>query len=326
MYTMINYAEALSRASMDIENALKTAPRDVREMTGHLAGAAGKAIRPRLLLACAMDGSGDVSPDAVKLACAVEIFHMATLVHDDIIDDSPLRRGIPTVQSKFGKKQAVICGDYLLCMAIDMVADLPYSYGEDEARLLPEFLGAAKKICIGEKSQSDNTGNLALSLRQYLKIISGKTAMLFYISSYAGAVVANRGKIKENIKQIRALANFGRLLGVMFQIVDDLKDYDQTEADALKPVRRDIADGVITLPLILAIAKNPGLKELASAAIGDNANARVLVENVRANGGCGDAREIAARYRKKAENFLIAGTGDDEKRKRLLGILNGVVA
>lgn len=323
---MNDYAEALVRASMDIENALKTAPRDIREMTSHLAGAAGKAIRPRLLLACAMDDSGRVPDDAINLASAVEIFHMATLVHDDIIDDSPLRRGIPTVQSKFGKKRAVVCGDYLLCMAVDMVAGLPYSYDDNEAWLLPEFLSAAKKICIGEKNQSDNAGNLALSLRQYLKIISGKTAMLFYISSYAGALAANRGKTKENIRQIRALANFGRLLGIMFQIADDLKDYEQTEADALKPVRRDIADGVVTLPLILALAKNPGLKDLAAAAIGDEANVPKLIESVRANGGCGDAREIAARYRGKAERLLIAGTDDNEKRKKLLEILNGAAA
>lgn len=319
---MISYNEAIIQTNRTIQNMLKNTPQDIKEMTGQLADAMGKGIRARLLLACAMDNDNLVSEDAIKLAAAIEIFHLATLVHDDVIDDSPLRRGIPTTQSLFGRKQAVICGDYLLCLSISKLTEIYKGSEQEDVYLLTKFIDSITKICIGEHKQSVNLGNMDLDMQEYVRIITGKTAMLFYIAAYAGAITSDKKHINENKKKINALANCGRSIGIMFQIADDLKDYEETEATALKPVKRDIADGVVTLPLILAMADNPVIKELTASVLNNKTDVMALVHEVCSAGGTKGAKRIHDRYKKRAEKFLDIADVSNEKRNILLGLIN----
>ena len=167
-----------------IDGALTGSPGLIRSYTAHLAGARGKMIRAAALLACAQGEDGGIPADAAELAAAVEMLHLATLVHDDVIDDADLRRGIPTLQRMYGRRTAVICGDYLLAASLRLAAQV----GDRERYLdlrLPDYVG---RICLGELGQHLNNGNLELTAYRYLKIIGGKTAALFEAAFYAGAL------------------------------------------------------------------------------------------------------------------------------------------
>ena len=295
--------EAQKQTADLILKTLRKAPSPVCEMTKHLAGAQGKGVRTLLLLCCAADEEGLVPRDAISAAAAIELFHLATLVHDDIIDDSPLRRGIPTVQSVFGRKQAVICGDYLLCLAASFVAPLHAGYADNKeyTDFLSAFSAVLSRVCLGELRQFHNNRNLNLLVPGYLRIIAGKTAALFYLSALAGAITARHSR-----EEVARLAGFGRYLGMVFQILDDCKDYEFSEKEARKAVGKDAAEGVVTLPLIFAMRKLPELRELAKQALDDAALSGQLARAVCDAGGTSASRGLAARYAQKAERLLSA--------------------
>lgn len=162
------------------------------------------------------------------------MLHLATLVHDDVIDDADLRRGIPTLQRMYGRRTAVICGDYLLAASLRLAAQV----GDRERYLdlrLPDYVG---RICLGELGQHLNNGNLELTAYRYLKIIGGKTAALFEAAFYAGALF-----FTEEERLIRRYARLGRQIGMIFQLTDDCIDFESDEATAKKPVRSDYEQG-----------------------------------------------------------------------------------
>lgn len=322
---LLDVETALSLTGEYIAHVLKNTPQDIREVTGHLSGAMGKGARAKLLLLCAMDSRGVVPVDAVGVAAGIELFHLATLVHDDIIDDSPLRRGIPAVHSRFGKKQAVICGDYILCLAMGLISEIGLRYTGDNALmgLFPEFLAAAQSICLGEHMQSQSLGRLDLTFKGYLGIISGKTAALFYLSAYAGALLCPDLDAGENEREIRHFARFGKYLGIIFQIIDDCKDYEFTEKDALKPVRRDISNGVITLPLILSLRESAAVRALAADVL---AGPDELIAEVCREGGVKSAKRTAEGYYRKALRFLDKTRAPETKRDLLAGVLESAYA
>jgi len=292
--------DAQRQAADFVKQALMSAPNPVCEITNHLAGAQGKGIRTLLLLYTAMDSDGLVPDDAVKAAAAIELFHMATLVHDDVIDNAPLRRGIPTVQHKFGRKHAVICGDYLLCLATSLTAPLHADY-QEHSGLLPAFTSALSHTCMGELRQLSNNRNIELGIPGYLRIIADKTAALFYVAAFAGALIA-----RYNRDEVMRLARFGRYFGMVFQIVDDCKDYEISEDEALKTVGKDICEGVVTLPLIYAFRSSPQLREMAKGAFDDAVLAKQLAKAVCNTDGTQKSRDLALRYAEKARLLLKA--------------------
>lgn len=308
----LSLEEALAAAGACLHSALAGGASAVSDITRHLNEGRGKGIRMRLLLAAALDDNNEVPRDAVRGAAAVELFHLATLVHDDVIDDAPLRRGVETVQSKFGKKAAVISGDYLLCLAMSVMAPLHTRLNETYMALIPTFSNLLMNVCLGEYRQHINQGNYELGVYDYLKTISGKTAALFTVSAYLGAVLGED-------KQSKTIARFGNYVGMIFQIMDDCKDYEFSEAAALKTVRHDAADGVVTLPLILALAKSPSLARLAADTMA-GASADALVREVCRLGGTADAKAVAKRYGEKAER-TINTLGSEFKKQRLRELL-----
>jgi heptaprenyl diphosphate synthase len=247
----LTFEAAFSAADEEVERTLSASPALVRTYTRHLAASKGKFIRATSLLACAQTKDGWIHPNAVAFAAAIEILHLATLVHDDIIDNAETRRGSITLQKKYGKRTAVICGDYLLCAALKTAASIPNK--KDYLDFSPaDYMS---RICLGELNQHLNNGNLDLSVYRYLKIISGKTAALFEASFYAGAVLCTDDR--------RSLAHYrrlGRYVGMIFQLTDDRIDFEADESAAKKPVQSDYEQGVITLPLIYALQNKPALK------------------------------------------------------------------
>lgn len=244
------------------------------------------------------------------MAAAIEILHLATLVHDDIIDNADLRRGDITLQKKYGKRTAVICGDYLLSTALRIAAQISNKKDYMEMEL-PDYVGS---ICLGELNQHINNGNLNLSIYRYLKIISGKTAALFEASFYAGSIFA--GCSEEEMKKYKRIGNY---VGMIFQLTDDCMDFENTVETANKPVQSDYEQGVITLPLIHALSQLPEFKSKAekSGVTRDEIN-----EAVAKTGGIGFTRMLVQKYYNKAERLIKELDASDEKKAKLVRILN----
>ena len=267
-----DYDTAVSMTAAEIQRLLKGAPAAIRHMTGHLAKATGKMIRARSLLACALKQDGTIHPDAVRAAASAELLHLATLVHDDIIDNADKRRGIDTLHRKFGEKHAVLCGDYLFCTALEFVSSVsePQRKPGTLAKSFPHYL---TEVCLGELRQNQNNRNYRLSEREYFKIIRGKTAALFEACFYAGFVLSDAADEDE-----RAYADMGNHIGTIFQLIDDCSDYESTRKITKKPVLSDYSRGVITLPLIYALKKDKSLLEGVKAGTVTPAQLKAAVE------------------------------------------------
>lgn len=305
----IKYDEALELVKAELEHTLSRSPLIIREYTKHLLTSQGKFIRAVSVVTAAEDKEGMVHPNAIKLAAAIEIVHLASLVHDDIIDNADLRRGNVTLQKKFGKRTAVICGDYLLSVALNMAA----SCDNKETYLdfnLHEYMS---KLCLGELNQHINNNNLNLSIYQYFKIISGKTAALFEASFLAGAVLS--GCPKEDLQSYRQI---GFEIGMIFQLTDDCMDFEKTEAEAAKPVQSDYEQGVITLPLIHAFQELEDFKK-------KTAKGQVTRQDINAavakTGGLPFTKMVVNKYFNKATKRINNLDTTEIKKERLTLIL-----
>ena len=212
----------------------------IPQLAGHIVAAGGKRLRPMLTLAaaklCNYQGERHCA-----LAATVEFIHTATLLHDDVVDESDLRRGRATANAVWGNQPSVLVGDFLFSRAFQlMVAD-------GSLRVLEILSNASAVIAEGEVLQLVTSNDTATSEQAYLDVISGKTAALFAAACQVGAVVADRPKVEEE-----ALESYGRALGIAFQLIDDVLDYNAQQAKLGKTVGDDFREGKITLPVILA--------------------------------------------------------------------------
>ncbi|MGX9854090.1 polyprenyl synthetase family protein [Limimaricola variabilis] len=228
---------AMIRARMASEHA----PR-IPEVTAHLVEAGGKRLRPMLTLAaarmCGYDG-----PYHVHLAATVEFIHTATLLHDDVVDDSKQRRGRPTANLLWDNTSSVLVGDYLFARSFQLMVET------GSLRVLDILANASATIAEGEVLQLTAARNIATTEDTYLRVVRGKTAALFAAATEAGGVIAGASEAR-----VTALRAYGDALGISFQIVDDLLDYRGTSATG-KSVGDDFREGKLTLPVIRALAK-----------------------------------------------------------------------
>jgi octaprenyl-diphosphate synthase len=222
--------------------ASEHAPR-IPEVTAHLVEAGGKRLRPMLTLASARM-CGYEGPYHVHLAATVEFIHTATLLHDDVVDESLQRRGRPTANLLWDNKSSVLVGDYLFARSFQLMVET------GSLRVLDILSNAAATIAEGEVLQLTAAANLATTEDIYLKVVRGKTAALFSAATEVGAVIAGRDEAT-----IRALHTYGDALGIAFQIVDDLLDYGGDAAATGKNVGDDFRERKLTLPVIKAVAK-----------------------------------------------------------------------
>lgn len=231
-----------------IQQTIKTPHPSLQSALLTMADNGGKYLRPSLLLLAAR-AVGKVDEQTIKLGASIEILHMATLIHDDIIDDSDKRRGAVSIQAAFGKDVAVYTGDLLFTDFFDLMlgAINEHDYFVRNAQTMRQILN-------GELGQMGQHFNLKQTLNSYISDVRGKTAALFRLAAEEGAHFAGG-----NHAQTMALANFAENLGIAFQIVDDLLDYNGG-AQMNKPTLEDLATGVYSLPLLLALDK-PNLKQ-----------------------------------------------------------------
>ncbi len=212
----------------------------IPELAGHLIMSGGKRMRPMLTLA-ASKLCGYRGAHHVLLAACVEFIHTATLLHDDVVDDSHLRRGSATANALWGNQSSVLVGDFLFSRAFQLMVEA------GSLKVLGILSEAAAKIAEGEVLQLMTTNNTTTTEDAYLDVIMAKTAPLFAAACRVGAVMANRPREEED-----ALISYGRNLGIAFQLVDDVLDYSARESALGKTVGDDFREGKITLPVVLA--------------------------------------------------------------------------
>jgi heptaprenyl diphosphate synthase len=286
MSSHLERVEAALRESVAAEDEL------MREMAGHLIAAGGKRVRPLFCVAAAAAAAGDVATaeatvtdEAVLGGVSVELVHLGSLYHDDVIDEAVTRRTVESVNARWGNLKAILAGDFLLAKASELAASL----GTEVAELLAATIG---RLCEGEVRELRRAYDIRRSEDEYLAAIEGKTASLFATACRIGGIVG--GLPREQIDQ---LSSFGLRYGMAFQIVDDVLDVVATEEQLGKPAGLDLAEGVYTLPVIRALSGPIG-GELA-AMLGSPISGETVEEArrlVRRSGGIDEAVELARSY------------------------------
>jgi octaprenyl-diphosphate synthase len=282
----------------------------VRQVAAYIVGAGGKRIRPRLVLLFA-GALGFTGPEKHLLAATVEFIHTATLLHDDVVDESAMRRGRPTANALFGNSASVLVGDFLYSRAFQMMVAV------ERMRVLDVLADATNVIAEGEVLQLMNMHDADLSVDDYLRVIRYKTAKLFEASARLGAVLADSPPQVE-----AACADYGRHVGTAFQLVDDLLDYEGETAALGKNVGDDLREGKPTMPLLLAMAHGTrSEREFIRHAIehGEVDRLADIVAIVRRTGAIESTRR-SAREEAQAAASALARIPESDYRTALLDL------
>ena len=299
----------------------------ITEAVRRMLAAGGKRLRPQITLLAAQAVGGNAS-DQLALAAYMELIHVATLIHDDVVDGAQTRRGVNATAVDFGNRISVLAGDYLFAWIFKNVTE---SYPAPIPHILSATLAA---ICDGEVLQLRATGNLRLSLDEYVGIVEKKTATLFAASSECGAISA-RSSNKSSHGAVRALREFGMHYGIAFQMMDDLLDMTSDETSLGKPVGNDLREHKMTIPLIMALQTGDAtLKEnldqfFASDSDKSNEKADVgqIIHRIGALGGFERTRSAIRTYIERAKLALGGlGPGVNAGRDELASLADRLVA
>ena len=274
--------------------------------------AGGKRLRPMLVLLCAGPAAAD---GALRAAVAIELVHMATLVHDDVLDAAPLRRGLPTVVATSGRERATAVGDLLLSRAFAELGE----GGRGAERQVELLARASVGLALGELAQRRDAFDLQVSAERYRKRCLLKTARLFECACVIGRAGAEPDPAAD------ALTVFGREIGLAFQLLDDVLDVAGPPERTGKARGTDLLDGTVTLPLILARERDPALAQLDLRAL-DAAAAEVACERIAATGALEEVRADAGARVADAKQVVAGAPGlDDAQRRLLVLVADGVV-
>lgn len=288
-------AEELQSIKKIIKDNVKSSEKDFNEAISPLVETGGKMLRPAFLLLAAK--FGEYNKEKIhNLAAAIEMMHMATLVHDDIVDEAKLRRGTETIQHKYSKEYAVYIGDFMFCQCFIMLSGFDYS-----TENLRDISKAISKICMGEIIQHNIRYAKNTNLKKYIKVISGKTAALFAISFYTGGKESNCSE-----QTSKLLGRVGYYIGMAFQIIDDLLDYSGDTSKLGKNAQSDLIKGYYTLPLIYAMSED---KENRISSILDNSSlndedVKEITSLVNRYKGIDKSQNLADKYTKKAFDYI----------------------
>ena len=269
----------------------------IDQIAHYIVHAGGKRMRPKLVLLFA-NALGFDKATRFELAAVVEFIHTATLLHDDVVDESSLRRGKPTANALFGNAASVLVGDFLYSRAFQMMVSV------ERMRVLEVLAEATNVIAEGEVLQLMNMHDPDITVESYLRVIRFKTAKLFEASARLGAVLADATPEVEE-----ACAAYGRALGTAFQLIDDLLDYEGSTAELGKNIGDDLREGKPTLPLLVAMQRGtPEQAALIRHAIehGEVERMAQIVEIVKATGALDATREAAQAQVDQAQRSLSA--------------------
>ena len=310
-------AEDMEKYKLLFDSYLQHSDPLLHEVFLNISSRKGKMMRPMLTLLVIRLLGGVIDDKAMHTAATFEYFHTASLVHDDIVDESEQRRGVKSIHCSYGNKVAVLVGDYLLANGLLCASKV------DSPRLVGIVSKAAQALASGEILQLSNVSNQSIDENVYYDIINRKTAALFSACSEAGAL---RASTDENVIQNMSL--FGHYVGMCFQIRDDIFDYD-TSADIGKPTGNDMKEGKLTLPLIYALnhSNDEYMQKLAhkvkSGEISDD-EIDELVSFARSNGGIEYAEHVMKTFADKAKDVL-SSYPDGEIKSSLMMYVDYVI-
>ena len=291
------FDEELQQVELAISEHMKSAAALIPEIGDHLIGAGGKRLRPLLTMSAARLANYQ-DRDHITMAAAVEYMHTATLLHDDVVDDSDMRRGQPTARNLWGNSASVLVGDFLLGQAFRMMV------AAGSLPALDILSSAAAVIAEGEVMQLAAMNNAQISEDSYLDIIDAKTATLFAAAAEVGGVIADAQTAEQ-----KALSAYGRNLGIAFQLVDDALDYGSVNRVLGKNIGEDFAEGKVTLPVILAYHRGDAeAREFWEAAVKNPNNEGDRLDRALAlmdkTDALADTIERARHYGDKAKDAL----------------------
>ena len=307
---MVNIPDLLNlprlREDLDVlEGALQRSVESddpfLSQVAGHLIGAGGKRLRPALALTSAAVGGVESSPDVVDGGVSVELVHLGSLYHDDVMDEGTSRRGVQTVNARWGNLVAILAGDFLLARASEIAASL----GTEVAGLLAATIA---RLCEGQVGELRTAFDVRRTEEAYLASIAGKTASLMSASCRIGGLTAGLER-----RQVDALTAYGHAFGMVFQIRDDILDVVASDDSLGKPAGQDLVQGTYTLPVIHALAEPEAGDELR-ALLGrplDNPERDKARDIVRSTGAVEAARRAAMAY---ADQAAEAAAGLPEGR------------
>ena len=310
-------AEDMEKYKLLFDSYLQHSDPLLHEVFLNISSRKGKMMRPMLTLLVIRLLGGVIDDKAMHTAATFEYFHTASLVHDDIVDESEQRRGVKSIHCSYGNKVAVLVGDYLLANGLLCASKV------DSPRLVGLVSKAAQALASGEILQLSNVSNQSIDENVYYDIINRKTAALFSACSEAGAL---RASTDENVIQNMSL--FGHYVGMCFQIRDDIFDYD-TSADIGKPTGNDMKEGKLTLPLIYALnhSNDEYMQKLAhKVKSGEISYDEIdeLVSFTRSNGGIEYAEHVMKTFADKAKDVL-SSYPDGEIKSSLMMYVDYVI-
>lgn len=302
--TDLDAVDAVIRARLDSDVVL------IRQVAQYIIAGGGKRLRPAMLLMAA-GASGYRGAKAHELAAVVEFIHTATLLHDDVVDESELRRGRQTANAAFGNAASVLVGDFLYSRAFQMMVTV------QSMRVMEVLAEATNTIAEGEVLQLLNAHNPEIGEDQYLEVIRRKTAKLFEASARLGAIL---GGVPSDLEE--GFAVYGMHLGTAFQVIDDVLDYSGDQSETGKNLGDDLSEGKPTLPLIHVMRNGtPAQADLVRRAIeqGGREEFRAVLEAIRATGAL-DVARMHARREAQAAGEAISAVADSKYRQALLDL------
>jgi octaprenyl-diphosphate synthase len=312
------FDDELQQVEQAIAEHMKSAADLIPTISEHLIGAGGKRLRPLLTLSAARMTQYD-GQDQITMAAAVEYMHTATLLHDDVVDDSDMRRGQPTARNLWGNQASVLVGDFLLGQAFRMMV------AAGSLPALDILSSAAATIAEGEVMQLAAMNNAQISEDSYLDIIDAKTAALFAAAAEVGGVISNAETAER-----KALAAYGRNLGIAFQLIDDALDYGSVNRVLGKNIGEDFAEGKVTLPVILAYHRGDKTarafwEEAVSTPNDDPTRLDQALELIAQTDALTDTIERARHYGDKAKDAIALFAADDVQ-KTLIRLVDFCIA
>ena len=312
MYAMI--ASDLVLVENELLTVIQTPVEMLTQISSHLTKAGGKRLRPALYLLCARQTTTP-AVDPIAIAGAIELIHMATLVHDDVIDNAATRRGFPTANTQWGNHASVLVGDFLFSKAFSLVAD------QGNNQILKILADVICSMCEGEIIQIKESFNPLQSEADYYSRIAKKTADLIAGSIHCGAITAGM-----NSSDIQALRHYGHSIGMAFQITDDILDFTASTEQIGKPVANDLRQGIITLPVIHAIHHSNYRQQLKDSILRremTDVDIERGLDIVHSTGSVAYSYSQVDRYLNEARQVLPASL-DNATRKALLETANFV--
>lgn len=290
----------------ELERSLNSSSPIIRQASLHLLRAGGKRIRPIFVILSSKFGNYSLE-DVAKVAVSLELVHMASLVHDDVIDDSDMRRGLETVRARWDNRIAMYTGDFIFSRALT-------SIGEIEIPAVHQLLAETMlEICKGEVIQIDHQRKTDQTIRDYLRRIKRKTALLLSSSCELGALVS--GANPENVRKLR---RFGYFAGMAFQIVDDILDITSTDEELGKPAGSDLLNGHLTLPILYIkddVNFRPYMKRSFDGTLTESDREEMLIY-IRSTEAIQMAQAVSDLYLQKAKDEISALPDGDANAKK----------